>query len=176
MKLIDDKLGGTTPIDIIIDFSKHESESTQDDDFLDFGIEYNPADYWFTKEKIDIIKSVHDHLEKYPFAGKVLSIASVIRTAEKLNYDNEFDALELSVLYKKLPQDLKDQIISPYVLIDKNQARITMRIIDTHPELKRSEFINNLNQYFETNFKDKSTEVMATGILVLYNNMLSSPF
>ena len=46
------------------------------------------------------------------------------------------------LLYKKLPSDLKTvQIINPYVLIDKNQARITMRIIDTHPSLKRSELL-----------------------------------
>ena len=68
----------------------------------------------------------------YPFAGKVLSLASIVRTAEKLNSDKEFDTLELSVLYKKLPKDLKEQIISPYVLVDKDKARISMRVIDTH--------------------------------------------
>ena len=83
------------------------------------------------------IKKIHDHLEKYIFAGKVLSLASVVRTAEKLNLNNEFDTLELSVLYKKLPNELKNQIIKPYVLISEDQARITMRIIDTHPELVR---------------------------------------
>ena len=122
MKLIDDKLGGTTPLDIIINF-KDNTNSLDDDDFLDFGIDYDSSDYWFTKDKIDLIKTFHDHLESYEFSGKVLSLASVVRTTEKLNDNNEFDTLELSVLYKKLPSDLKEQIINPYVLIDKNQAK-----------------------------------------------------
>ncbi len=179
MKLIDDKLGGTTPLDIIIDFdfAKNNFEmDTNEDDFLDFGIEYEPEDYWFTEEKINIIKNIHDHLEEYPFAGKVLSLASIVRTAEKLNAGNEFDTLELSVLYKKLPDDLKDQIIKPYILLNENQARITMRIIDTHPELKRAKFINNLNEYIGDNYSDTSVNVSTTGILILYNNMLQSLF
>ena len=177
MKLIDDKLGGTTPLDIIIDFSEQdESIDEIDEDFLDFGIDYDPADYWFTNEKINIIKNLHSHLEEYPYAGKVLSIASIVRTAEKLNSDQEFDTLELSVLYKKLPKDIKEQIIKPYVLIDSNQARITMRLIDTHPELKRSEFINNLQSHIKENFSDTNVNVSVAGILILYNNMLSSLF
>tara|TARA_B100000401_G_C52784298_1_gene709962 strand:- start:310 stop:1767 length:1458 start_codon:yes stop_codon:yes gene_type:complete len=176
MKLIDDKLGGTTPLDIVINFNYAKDDYNEDDELLDFGIEYDPADYWFTKEKIDIIKKIHDHLEEYPFAGKVLSLASVVRTAEGLNRNNEFDTLELSVLYKKLPQELKDQIIKPYVLIGKDQARITMRIIDTHPELKRSDFINNLNTYIAENYSNNNINVSVAGILVLYNNMLNSLF
>ncbi len=179
MKLIDDKLGGTTPLDIIIDFNSETENSVvtiDDDEFLDFGIEYDPEDYWFTRERIDTIKVIHDHLEKYPFAGKVLSLASIVRTAEKLNSNNEFDTLELSVLYKKLPDNLKDQIIKPYVLINDDQARITMRIIDTHPELVRADFINDLNKYFNENYSDSAVNVSIAGILILYNNMLQSLF
>ncbi len=176
MKLIDDKLGGTTPLDIIINFKKENEVLFEEDDFLDFGIEYEPSDYWFTKDKVDIIKDFHDHLESYAFSGKVLSLASVVRTAEKLNSNNEFDTLELSILYKKLPDNLKEQIINPYVLIDKNQARITMRLIDTHPELKRAEFINNLKTYINNNYNSNDIQISLTGILILYNNMLESLF
>ena len=129
-----------------------------------------------TKEKIDNVKSVHDHLETYDFVGKVLSLASIIRTAEKLNSNEEFDTLELSVLYKKLPQDIKDQILKPYVLIDKNQARISLRVIDTHPELKRANFVNELREHMESNYNNQNIEVSLTGILILYNNMLQSLF
>ena len=175
MKLIDEKLGGTTPLDVIVQFKDIE-EAEEEDDFLDFGIEYDPADYWFTQEKINTIKDIHDHLEQYEFSGKVLSIASLVRTAEKLNSNKEFDTLELAVLYKKLPIDLKNQILSPYVSIDKNQARITMRLIDTHRNLRRDEFINKLNDYFERNYSSGPVTVSISGILILYNNMLQSLF
>ena len=173
MKLIDEKLGGTTPLDVIIQFEETLIEE-EDEDFLDFGIEYNPADYWFNQEKMNTIKAIHDHLEEYEFSGKVLSLASLIRAAEKLNEGKEFDTLELAVLYKKLPNDLKEQILSPYVSIDHNQARITMRIIDTHNNLRRNEFINQLNTHLKENYSDLNVSV--SGILILYNNMLQSLF
>ena len=178
MKLIDEKLGGTTPLDIIIEFDTNttETENFDDEELLDFGIAYDPTDYWFTKEKIDLIKNIHDHLETYNFAGKVLSLASVIRVAESLNSGNEFDSLELAVLYKKLPTKLKDQILKPYVQIEKNQARITMRLIDTHPDLKRSDFVNDLNNYFTENINTDNINAYSTGVLILYNNMLESLF
>jgi len=173
MKLIDEKLGGTTPLDIIIQFKETVVEE-EEEDFLDFGIEYDPADYWFNQEKMNTIKSIHDHLEEYEYSGKVLSLASLIRAAEKLNEGKEFDTLELAVLYKKLPDDLKEQILSPYVSIDKNQARITMRIVDTHSNLRRNEFINQLNTHLKENYSDLNISV--SGILILYNNMLQSLF
>ena len=59
MKLIDDKLGGTTPLDVVINFNSVANDTIEEDfeeDFLDFGIEYDPADYWFTEEKVNVIK------------------------------------------------------------------------------------------------------------------------
>ena len=178
MKKIDQKLGGTTPLDIIIQFNSDDDNNIDeiDEDFLDFEIDYNPEDYWFTKEKINIVKGIHDHLNSYPFSGKILSLASLVRTAEQLNNNKEFDALELGILYKKLPSDLKDQILSPYLSIEKNQARISMRIIDTHEELRRNEFIKNLTMYINENFNSDAYQVSISGILILYNNMLQSLF
>ena len=176
MKLIDDKLGGTTPLDIIIQFTDNEPIEELDDDFLDFGFDYDPTDYWFTKEKMDLIKEVHDYIDSFEYTGKVLSLASVIRVAEGLNYDKEFDNLELSVLYKKLPKELKSQMLDPYLSIDKNQARITVRMIDTNESLKRNDFLNEINSKFKDDYATQNYNIITTGILVLYNNMLQSLF
>ena len=176
MKLIDDKLGGTTPLDIIIQFKDNDTEEVLDDDFLDFGFDYDPADYWFTSEKMDLIKEVHDYIDGFEYTGKVLSLASVIRVAEGLNDNKEFDNLELSVIYKKLPKELKSQILDPYLSIDKNQARITVRMIDTDKNLKRNDFLQEINSKFKDNYETKNYSILTTGILVLYNNMLQSLF
>ena len=125
MKLIDEKLGGTTPLDVVINFQKKEvEESSEDisvsdddelgleDDFFDFGSEsqINSEDYWFTSTKIAQIEKVHDYLESLPEIGKVLSLTSLIRVAEDLNEGKEFDPFELNVIYKKLPEDLKTNV------------------------------------------------------------------
>ncbi|MFL2886005.1 MAG: RND family transporter [Candidatus Pelagibacterales bacterium] len=176
MKLIDDKLGGTTPLDIIIQFSDEKYIDDLDEDFLDLDFDYNPEDYWFTKEKMDLIKNVHDYIDSFEYTGKVLSLASIIRVAEELNSDEEFDNLELSVIYKKLPLDLRSQIIDPYLSIENNQARITIRMIDTNASLERNKFISEINNKFNNDFSSENYQIFTTGILILYNNMLQSLF
>ena len=176
MKLIDDKLGGTTPLDIIIQFNDEEYIDDLDEDFLDLDFDYNLEDYWFTKEKMDLIKNVHDYIDSFEYTGKVLSLASIIRVAEELNSDEEFDNLELSVIYKKLPLDLKSQIIDPYLSIENNQARITVRMIDTNANLERNKFISEINNKFNNDFSSENYKIFTTGILILYNNMLQSLF
>ncbi len=176
MKLIDDKLGGTTPLDIIIQFNEEKYVDDLDEDFLDLDFDYNHEDYWFTKEKMDLIKNVHDYIDSFEYTGKVLSLASIIRVAEELNSDEEFDNLELSVIYKKLPLELKSQIIDPYLSIENNQARITVRMIDTNANLERNKFISEINNKFNTDFSSENYKIFTTGILILYNNMLQSLF
>ena len=81
MKLIDEKLGGTTPLEVILKFPKRENNKTDDeDDFEDWGEEENENDdkYWFTKDKIDRISSVHNYLDDLPQVGKVISFSSII--------------------------------------------------------------------------------------------------
>ena len=89
MKLIDEELGGTTPLEVIIKFPKKEKvkKSEEDDEFDDWGDEEDTNDekYWFTKDKIDLITSVHNYLDSLPEIGKVLSFSSIIEVATQLN-------------------------------------------------------------------------------------------
>ena len=68
MKKIDDELGGTTTLDIILKFpSSKEKKSAQDDEFSEWEEDENKEDiiltYWFTRNKIDKILKVHDYLD-----------------------------------------------------------------------------------------------------------------
>ena len=77
MKLIDEELGGTTPLEIILKFPKKNEDD--DDEFEDWDNESNEEDdekYWFTKDKIDKIALVHNYLDSLPEVGKVLSFSS----------------------------------------------------------------------------------------------------
>ena len=127
MKLIDEKLGGTTPLNIILKFDNEEIEvvSEEEDQFEDWDEESNEDDqskYWFTKDKIDRIKNVHLYLEKLDYVGKVLSFYSIIEIATKLNNDKELGTLEMGVLYSKLPETIKREIVDPYISIKDSEA------------------------------------------------------
>ena len=133
MKLIDEKLGGTTSLEVILKFPKKEMpQSDEDDEFEDWedNESQNDEQYWFTKDKIDKITAVHNYLDALPAVGKVLSFSSIIEVATQLNNNKPLGGLEIGVLYSKIPDNIKKDIIDPYISIKDNEARISLRIID----------------------------------------------
>ena len=141
MKLIDEKLGGTTPLEVILKFPKKEKIKIdeEEDEFEDWGDEdsQNDEKYWFTKDKIDKIADVHNYLDSLPQVGKVLSFSSIIDVATLLNNNKPLGTLEMGVLYSKIPDTIKTEIIDPYISIQDNEARINLRIIDSTGKFKK---------------------------------------
>ena len=179
MKLIDEKLGGTTPLEVILKFPKKENVVKEgDDEFEDWGDEDNQNDekYWFTKDKIDRIALVHNYLDDLPQVGKVLSFSSIIDVATLLNNNKPLGTLEMGVLYSKIPKSIKTEIIDPYISIKDNEARINLRIIDSQENLRRNDLINKINEDLKDKFGLKENEFKLAGVLILFNNLLQSLF
>ena len=181
MKLIDEKLGGTTPLEVILKFSKLEKEipkDKEDEDFEDWGDDENQNDekYWFTKDKIDRIKKVHNYLDELPQIGKVLSFASIIQVATQLNDNKDLGTLEMGVLYSKIPNSIKKEIVDPYISVKDNEARISVRIKDSQENLRRNELIKKINYDLENKIGLKKDEFKLAGVLILFNNLLQSLF
>ena len=179
MKLIDEKLGGTTPLEVILKFPKKEkAEDDGEDEFEDWG-EDNTQDqekYWFTKDKIDKISSVHNYLDNLPQVGKVLSFSSIIDVATLLNNNKPLGTLEMGVLYSKIPESIKTEIIDPYISIKDNEARINLRIIDSQENLRRNDLIKKINYDLKNKIGLEESEFKLAGVLILFNNLLQSLF
>ncbi len=180
MKLIDEELGGTTPLEIIIKFPVNGNKeiSSEDDEFEDWEDEEEENDekYWFTKDKIDKISLVHNYLDSLPQVGKVLSFSSIIDVATQLNNNKPLGTLEMGVLYSKIPDSIKSEIIDPYLSIKDNEARISLRIIDSQENLRRNDLINKINFDLKNKLGLKESEYKLTGVLILFNNLLQSLF
>ena len=179
MKLIDEKLGGTTPLEIILKFPKKEKQKNNDDDeFEDWDNEESQDDdkYWFTKDKIDRISSVHNYLDNLPQVGKVLSFSSIIDVATILNNNKPLGTLEMGVLYSKIPESIKSEIIDPYISIKDNEARINLRIIDSQENLRRNDLIKKINYDLKNELGLEQSEFKLAGVLILFNNLLQSLF
>ena len=179
MKLIDEKLGGTTPLEVILKFpDKVEVKTNTDDEFEDWGNEENQDDekYWFTKDKVDKIQAVHNYLDSLMAVGKVLSFSSIVEVATKLNKNKPLGTLEMGVLYSKIPESIKKDIIDPYISIKDNEARISLRIIDSQDGLRRNDLINQINYDLENKLKLNKDEFKLAGVLILFNNLLQSLF
>jgi predicted RND superfamily exporter protein len=180
MKLIDEELGGTTPLEVILKFptTKKNDVSTEDEEFEDWGDEEDENDekYWFTKDKIDRIASVHNYLDRLPQVGKVISFSSIIDVATQLNNNKPLGTLEMGVLYSKIPQSIKTEIIDPYLSIENNEARINLRIIDSQENLRRNDLINKINFDLKNKIGLEESEYKLAGVLILFNNLLQSLF
>ena len=179
MKLIDEKLGGTTPLEVILKFPKNEKSKVDDEDeFEDWENEddQNDEKYWFTKDKIDKISSVHNYLDSLPEVGKVLSFSSIIDVATLLNNNKPLGTLEMGVLYSKIPETIKTEIIDPYISIKDNEARINLRIIDSQENLRRNDLIKKINYDLKNKLKLSENEFKLAGVLILFNNLLQSLF
>ncbi|MDC0903019.1 MMPL family transporter [Pelagibacteraceae bacterium] len=178
MKKIDEDLGGTTPLSVILKFPAQEQENSEDDEFSEWEeeeSEENKAKYWFTRDKMDKIIKIHDYLESLPEIGKVLSFGSILRVAEDLN-NKELQSLEIAVLYSKIPEEIKKEIIKPYISVEKDEARISVRVKDSLKDLRRNDLIKKINVDLNEKLGLEKSEYKLTGVLILFNNLLQSLF
>ena len=179
MKKIDEDLGGTTPLNVILKFPAKQKEKVDDDEFSEWDEDIknneDKSKYWFTRDKMDKILKVHDYLDSLPEIGKVLSFGSILRVAEDLN-QKKLQSLEIAVLYSKIPNEIKKEIISPYISVEENEARITVRVRDSLENLRRNELIKKINNDLNSKLGFDKNEYKLAGVLVLFNNLLQSLF
>ena len=178
MKKIDEELGGTTPLNVILKFPSKKIEINEDE-FSEWDEDTQSKEdkskYWFTRDKMDKILVVHDYLDSLPEIGKVLSFGSILRVAEDLN-KKELQSLEIAVLYSKIPEEIKKEIVSPYISVDQNEARLTVRIKDSLKNLRRNELIKKIENDINLKLGFKKDEYKLAGVLILFNNLLQSLF
>jgi predicted RND superfamily exporter protein len=186
MKVVDQQLGGTTPLDVIIDFEPAaapaavaaEPESGAEDVFdqfedLDAAGQGNREKYWFTPEKMAQIATVHDYLDRLPETGKVLSVVTLVRMIEKAQ-SKPLDNVELALLFHQIPEQLRQILVAPYVSVEHNQVRLAVRIRDSDPALKRNKLMKRIRADLTGRLGFKPDRVHLAGILVLYDNTLQS--
>jgi hypothetical protein len=197
MKVIDQDMGGTTPLDILVnfqdvrdtplsnevaitesdeDFDEELEEFDEFDEFDEFEAEDSSEKYWFTSDKMASITKVHNYLESLPEIGKVLSLGTMMKVAEEFTEGKPLDDFQLALLYTQLPDEFKDMVITPYVSIPDSQARLTVRIKDSLKGLKRDSLLKKIKSDMENKLELKKVKVHLAGIMVLYNNMLQSLF
>ncbi|MGE0862074.1 MAG: RND family transporter [Gammaproteobacteria bacterium] len=180
LTLIDQRLGGTTPIDVLLKFPRLEQQASQAGmgDLAAMFDQVESAEQapetWFTPSRLARIEAVHSYLESLPEVGKVLSLASTLRVAEGLNQGKPLTPLEVDRIYKEMPEAAKVNLLSPYVSVYDNEARLTARIVDTAPGLNRNELVHRIQHDLEAKLKLKPDEFRVTGLMVLYNNVLQS--
>lgn len=168
--LIDEKLGGTLPLDVIVKFNDEDDE--QADEFAEFLD--NSDKYYLTPSKVEILKKIHNFLENQNYVGSVLSLYSLLDFAKSMNNGKDIDGFLLNILQNNLEESTKKQIIYPYYNEKSKEFRIAIRMIDSDKTLKRAKFLKDLNDNLRELTKNDNINIQVSGVMVLYNNMLSS--
>ncbi len=188
MTVIDRELGGTTPLEVLVDFkdenARPSSEALQngaeDQTFSEFDAEFeaekDKAQYWFTSQRMKEVEHIHDYLNAIPETGKVLSLGTMLKVGRMLNNGASLDNFQMALLYNDLPERFRKILLSPYVSVENNQVRFSIRIRDSDPTLRRDELINRIRRELPEKTGIASERIHVTGLMVLYNNMLQSLF
>jgi predicted RND superfamily exporter protein len=173
MSLIDKKLGGTTPLDVIIDAPADEVIEVED---LGEIVDITANSYWFNRDGLREVARIHQYLDQLPETGKVLSVHTGMQLLESLNNDKPYNDFKLAVVYKRLPDDVRDALITPYLSTDGNQLRFSIRLFESDKSLRRQELLDKI--YFDLidNFDLDPEQVTISGVAVLFNNLLQSLF
>jgi len=180
MEVIDRDLGGTIPLEIIIDAAPAEEVLVLEDDpfaepdpFADPGSSARSA--WFHRNGLDQLEAIEDWLDALPETGKVLSPATLYKTIREL-MGGAVDDIQLALVQQSLPDNVKAALLDPYLNEEKREARFVMRVMETSRTLNRQELLQLIHDKLTGDFGLPAERVHVTGMLVLYNNMLQSLF
>ena len=182
MVLIDKQLGGTTPLDVVIDAPQsffEEQAAAADDDFAEFMDEdagLSGSSYWYNVFALEKVRAIHEYLDGLPETGKVLSMASTMDFIRILNGNEALDNFTLSVMHNRLPEEIKAQLFEPYMSEDGNQVHFAVRVIDSDKNLNRNALLQKIRRDLLEKFELNPEQLTLTGALVLYNNVLQSLF
>jgi len=187
LELVDQDLGGTIPLEIILEAGSEQEElddnSDEDEEFSDYLTEleetqddFTAKSYWYNRSGIKKINKVHKYLEDLPQIGKVLSLSSTEEVFRTINKGEPLEDFHLSLVYSKVPENIKNVLISPYVSSDGSQARVLARIKDSDHTLIRNDLLKKIKADLNADFIKNGESVRLTGISVLYNNVLQSLF
>ena len=188
LELVDQELGGTVPLEVMLEAGVSiEEEIDEDDDgddeFDDYlsdldktQDDFTAKSYWYNRSGIKKINKIHTYLESLPQIGKVLSLSSTEEVFRTINKGEPLEDFHLSLVYSKVPENIKDVLISPYVSTDGSQARILARIKDSDHTLIRNDLLQKIKSELNAEFIKNGETVRLTGISVLYNNVLQSLF
>jgi len=193
MKLIDQQLGGTTPLDVVINLelseddvqpvaqeNKDQVKLEDEEEFDSFEEEFeetaSEAQYWFTTEKMERIEEIHEYLDGLQQTGKVLSLGTMLKIGKTLNSGKPLDDFMLALLYNELPEHFRKIIMDPYVSVENNEARFYVRIRDSEPDLRRNELLKQIQFDLKDKLDIPEEKGRLANLLVLYNNMLQSLF
>jgi predicted RND superfamily exporter protein len=201
MEVIDTALGGTTPLDIILqapaynppavtfedtdldeyegldeyeDFDDYEDLDEYEDFEAEISSDSNQESYWFSSTGLAELAKLTQYLDAQPEIGKVSSLVQLDQVATDL-MGHKLNDFEIAFMRQSLSPEIYQQLVAPYLIEELDETRIQLRAMET-AGLKRAELLAKIKQFAINEVGIAEENIRFTGLLVLYNNMLQSLF
>ncbi|HIG44042.1 MAG: MMPL family transporter [bacterium] len=171
MAYIDKHLGGTLPFDVYLRFEPFEYSNDEEDDFFEETESY-PERYWYTTDRIKTIARLHDQVQQQASVGKVISLSTLEKISREFTGGEPLNSIELAYLMGELPDSVRNQLVVPYAIPELGITRISARIRETGQILSKDLMIKNIEEFAHDTLNLKPEDVVVTGMMVLFNDML----
>ena len=197
MELIDRELGGTTPLDVIIDaplvpavngsptgIAKDEFEDDYEDEFDDIYADDSESEagitsrsYWFNSRHLGEVSAIHDYLDSLPHTGKVLSLSTFRPGAGTTGCRRSYRTTSRCRSFTRNCQPMSDRrCLRPTC----QRTAISFGSACGYSNLILLCIAHNCCRIFTRGLNDRlgidDSRIHLSGMLVLYNNMLQSLF
>ncbi|MEZ0121733.1 MAG: RND family transporter [Candidatus Reddybacter sp.] len=191
LSIIDQKLGGTTPLDIVIQAPAsaaipltlgvpEEDDPFEDDPFADdaFGEEdpnQQKPSYWFSRSGLEELEEITTYLDEMDEVGRIDSLVTAFHVANDLT-GHRMNDFELAVMRKSLSPEMNRFLLAPYLNDATDETRLTMRTVESGATLNRQQLLDEINSFLIDEVGLEPEQFRLSGLMVLYNNMLQSLF
>ena len=105
-----------------------------------------------------------------------MSLATLHAIAKSFNDDMPLSGPELVIVIGAIPEEFQETLLRPYASPEANQARLTVRMIESNPGLERDAFLERVRSHIAEDLGVGADRVQLTSFMVLFNNMLQSLF
>jgi uncharacterized protein len=157
LTFVDQKLGGSTPLDII-----YKAPPAEEDLLLE-------AEAFQTMQKLQAL------LERHEAVGKILSPVNFTALAREINDGKPLTEYEITAVYRLMDENLRESLVGSYFSPDSGNVRLSMRIRDTTADLDRGNLLQALRNDVEAALGNDADYRM-TNLFVLYQDILERLF
>jgi predicted RND superfamily exporter protein len=153
LTFIDRHLGGSTPLDIVVDVPEGE------------------GDLLLTAETFTNLQKIQALIERHEGVGKILSLVNFTELAREVNDGMPITEYEMTAAYKLMDEELRESLVGSYYSPGTDQARFSLRIEDTTENLDRSALLEALRADVEAVLGESAGYTMSS-LFVLYEDIL----
>lgn len=157
LSFIDEKLGGSTPLDIV------------------YPAKAPAADLLLSADQLTTMQKLQSLLNEHEAVGKVMSLVNFTALARQINDGKPVTEYEMTAAWRIMDASVRESLLGSFFNPDTEEVRISLRIKDATPGLDRGLLLQSIDQDVRASLP-RDAEYQLTNLFVLYQDILERLF